>query len=60
MNNSYFGKTLEYIEGRVDVRLVTDEEKALKLAALRTYECCRICDENLLAVHLRRTKLVYN
>ena len=60
MNNSCFGKTMENIEKRVDIRLVTDETKALNLAARPNYESRTIFDENLVAVHMKRTKLLYN
>ena len=60
MNNSCFGKTMENIEKRVDIRLVTDETKALNLAALPNYESRTIFDENLVAVHMKRKMLVYS
>ena len=60
MINSVFGKTMENIENRVDVRLVMSEKEALKLAALPSYDKCTIFDENLVAVHMRKTKLVYD
>lgn len=42
MNNSVFGKTMENIRKRVDVRLVTDEKKLLKLTSKPTYVSCKI------------------
>jgi hypothetical protein len=60
MNNSVFGKTMENIENHVDIRLVCNEKDALKLAANISYDRCTIFDENLIAVHMRRTKLLYN
>ena len=50
MNNSVFGKTIENIENRVDIKLVTDKEKARKLAAKPNYDHCTIFDENLIAI----------
>jgi hypothetical protein len=60
MNNSVFGKTMENIENRVDIRLICDEKEAVKLVAKPNYDKCTIFDENLIAVHMKRTKLVYN
>jgi len=60
MNNSVFGKTMENIENRVDIKLVTDEKKAITLAAKPNYNSRTIFDENLIAMHMKRTKLVYN
>ena len=51
MNNSVFGKTIENIRKRVDLRLVTDEQKLSKLAAKPTYVNRNIFNENLVAVH---------
>ena len=60
MNNIVFGETMENIENRVDVRLVTSEKEALKLSAMPSYDKCTIFDENLVAVHMKKTKLVYD
>ena len=60
MNNSVFGKTMENIENRVDVRLVTKEKEVIKLSKKTNFESRTIFDENLIAVHMKRTKLVYN
>ena len=60
MNNSVFGKTMENIENRVDVRLVTKEKEVMKLSKKPNFESRTIFDENLIAIHMKRTKLVYN
>ena len=60
MNNSVYGKTLENIRNMVDIRLITSDKVARKLAAKPNYDCCTIFDENLIAVHMKKTKLYFN
>jgi len=60
MNNSVFGKTMENIENRVDIKLVNYEKKGIQLAAKPNYKSTTIFDENLVAIHMKKTKLVYN
>jgi len=51
---------MENIENRVDVRLATNERDAIKLASKPNYDSRTTFDENLIAMHMKRTKLVYN
>jgi len=60
MNNSVFGKTMENIRNRIDVRLVTNEWRAKRLAAKPHDERTTRFDENLVAVHMKKTELVFN
>ena len=60
MNNSVFGKTMENIRKRVDVRLITDEKKLLKMVSKPTYVSSKIFNENLMAVHKIKEKLTLN
>ena len=60
MNNSVFGKTMENIRNRVDVRLVNNPEAAKKLISKPNFRHCTIFDENLVAIHMKRTKLMFN
>ena len=60
MNNSVFGKTMENIRKRVDVRLVTSKEKLSKLASKPTYVSSKIFNENLVAVHKIKETLTLN
>ena len=60
MNNSVFGKTMEYIRKRVDVRWVTDEKKLLKMASKPTFVSSKIFNENLVAVPKIKETLTLN
>ena len=59
MNNSVFGTTLENIRNIVHIRLITSERVAQKLAAKPNYDRCMIFDENLVAVHMKKTKVYF-
>jgi len=60
MNNSVFGKTMENIRNRVDIRLRTDDKSAEKLVLKPNYERTTIFTEDLVAVHMKKTELVFN
>ena len=61
MNNSVFGKTMENIRNRVDVKLVNTKEKARKLINNpRLKSPPKIFSENLISVHLKKTSLRMN
>ncbi|XP_048482323.1 uncharacterized protein LOC125489689 [Plutella xylostella] len=66
MNNSIFGKTMENIEKRVNVKLLTHWENrgktqgAESLIARPEFHSLSIFSESLVAVQLHKTKLFYN
>ena len=60
MNNSVFGKTMENIRKRVDVRLITDGKRLLKMSSKPTFVCSKIFNENLVAVHKIKEVLTLN
>ena len=51
---------MENIRNRVDVRLVSDRGVAEKLSAKPNFRHCTIFDENLVAIHMKRTKLKFD
>ena len=60
MNNSVFGKTMENIENRINFKLVCDKKKAVALAAKPYYDRTTIFCEDLIGVHMKKTKLKYD
>ena len=60
MNNSVFGKTMENIRNRVDIKLVNNKKQAEKLSAKPNLKHCNIFSENLLSIHMKKTKLTFD
>ena len=53
MNNSVFGKTMENIRKRSNIKLETDPNHFLRQTAKPTFVSCKIFHENLVAVHMK-------
>ena len=60
MNNSVFGKTMENIKNRVDIKLVNNEKQAEKLSAKPNFKHCNIFSKDLVATHMKKTSLKFN
>ena len=57
MNNSVFGKTMENIRNRIDVRLVTEEKELEKLVKKPNFDRINIFTKDLVAVHMKKTTI---
>ena len=55
INNSVFGKTMENIRNRVDIKLVNDKIQAENLRAKPNFDHCSIFSEELVAIHMKKT-----
>ena len=60
MNNSVFGKTMENIRNRVDIHLVTNEKQTSKFISKPNCQHRTIFCDNLAAIHMKKTHLVFN
>ena len=60
MNNSVFGKTMDNVRNHGDIKLVTTEEKRSKLVSEPYYHTTKHFSENLLAVEIKKTKVIMN
>ena len=60
LNNAVFGKTMENLRKRVDIKLVTNEKQLKKLTSKPTYMSSKIFNENLVAVHKIKEQLTLN
>ena len=60
MNNAVFGKTMENLRKRVNVKLVNAEEKVKKLVSKPNFHDFKIFNEDLTAIQMKKTKLLLN
>ena len=60
MNNSVFGKTMENIRNKVNIKLVNNKKQAEKLSAKPNFNHCNIFSKDLVAIHIKKTKLVFD
>ena len=60
MNDSVFGKTMENIRKRTNVKLDTDSEKLVKIASKPTYVGSKIFNEDLVGVNVKRPTIKLN
>ena len=58
MNNSVFGKTMENVRKRRDVKLVVTEERRKKLISEPNYDSCKHFSESLMAIEIRKTEVL--
>ena len=57
MNNSVFGKTMENVMGRIDVKLITSEEEAIKWSSNPRYRTHIDFHEKLVGVNLNQCQV---
>lgn len=60
LNNAVFGKTMENLRKRVDVKLVTNEKQLNNLTSKPTFVSSKIFNGNLVAVHKIKEQLTLN
>ena len=60
MNNSLFGKTMESLRKRIDVKLVTDQIQAERYIAKPEFETFKIINENLTMIKSGITKIFWD
>ena len=60
MNNSVFGKTMENIRKRIDIKLVMTAEQARKHINKPNYTGRKTFSDNLVAIHMGKTEIYMN
>ena len=53
MNNSVYGKTMENVRNRINFRLISSEEEALRVKNLKRFT---IFEKNLVGIHIKKTQ----
>ena len=60
MNNAIYGKTMEKLRNRIDVKLIKNEKDYLKFTLKLSHMSYKIFDNNLVAIHKSKLALKLN
>ena len=60
MNNSVFGKTMENIRKRRDIKLVTTDKKRSKLVSEPNYHTINLISKDLSIIEMKKTRVRMN
>ena len=60
MNNAIYGKTMENLRNRINVRLINDEKDYLKCTLKPGYMSHKVFDNNLVAIRKSKVTLKLN
>ena len=60
MDNTAFGKTMEYVRKHRDIKLVTTDKRRNQLVSEPNYHTTKYFSENLLAIEMKKTKVKMN
>ena len=60
MNNAVYGKTMENLRNRIDVKLVSDKNNYLKCASKSSYMSHKEFDNDLVAMRKNKVTLTLN
>ena len=57
MNNSVFGKMIENVRKRRDIKLIVTEERRKKLTSEPNYVSCNAFSDHLMAIEMRKIRV---
>ena len=57
MNNAVFGKMIENVRKRREIKLVVTEQRRKKLVSESNYKSCVVYSDHLLATEMRKTHI---
>ena len=60
MNNALYGKTIENVLKRQDIKFFVDEKRKLKYIQKPNFKTETVFDENLIACHMNKMKVVFD
>ena len=55
MNNAVFGKMIENVRKRLDIKLIVTEERRKKLVSEPNYASCTAFSDHVMAIEMRKT-----